>query len=75
MPRNPLTVAAQALDVALANDRAASKAKAKTRAALNAAMVRCVRAGMSRREVARLTNMSPQWVRQIPGMPASESAA
>ena len=57
------------LRIAVANDDAATKAKAKTRAKVLRLAIRAVEAGAVRYQVAQIVGMSPQHLGRIPGMP------
>lgn len=69
MPRNPTFVALSKLSTAKTNLNRAEKAVKLARTHLNAAMIKAVESGVSRGEVARICEISPTRVSQIPGMP------
>jgi len=74
MPRSPEIAARQKLDAALATFDRADKARHRARVALYAAMVKAVESGVTRYEVAKITNVSQARVGQIPGMPKGKNA-
>ena len=65
MARDEKATALGRLLVAKANLDAAREAKAKTRDHLDKAIIQAVEAGISKAEIARLLEMSPQRISQI----------
>ena len=75
MPRNQKDSALQALVVAVANWERATAAAADARRRLEATMIRCVNAGVTRTKVAYVTGVSNQRISQIEGMPPGQKVA
>ena len=75
MPRNREAEALQALDIDAANYNACAKSLKSLRAKLETSMVRAVKAGASRGEVAKRGGLDASTVGRIPGMPAGRNVA